>query len=62
MGESEYTVKVWDKPHVVSVYQKSKTVWIAVGEYMGERLETQGTSANSALKSWCDAAKYKGNL
>jgi hypothetical protein len=27
-------VKVWDKEHEVSVYQKSKPVWIAVVEYM----------------------------
>jgi hypothetical protein len=39
--EREMTVKVWDKPHIITVYQKSKTVWIAVGEYMGRRIEVQ---------------------
>jgi hypothetical protein len=40
----KHIVQVWDKPHEISVYQKSKSVWIAVGEYMGERLETKGVS------------------
>jgi hypothetical protein len=54
-------VKVWDKPYEISVHQKSKTVWIAVGEYMGERLETKGSSQLNAIKQWCEAARYKGN-
>jgi hypothetical protein len=31
--------KVWDKPHTIDVYQKSKTVWVAAGEYMGEQIQ-----------------------
>lgn len=56
------TVKVWDEPHEITVYQKSKSVWVAVGEYMGERLETKGSSESSAAAHWRDAANYKGNL
>jgi hypothetical protein len=41
---------VWDKPYEISVYQKSKSVWIAVGEYMGERLETKGSSKSAAVE------------
>lgn len=54
-------VKVWDKDYEISVYQKSKAVWIAVGEYMGERLEVKGSSARSAAAQWREAARYKGN-
>jgi len=57
----KHTVKVWDKPHEISVYQKSKTVWIAVGEYMGEDIEAKGRSEAQAIGTWRDAAKYKGN-
>ena len=57
----KHTVLVWDKPHEISVDQKSKSVWIAVGEYMGERLETKGSSESSALKHWREAATYKEN-
>jgi len=55
------TVIVWDKPYEISVYQKSKTVWIAVGEYMGGRIETKGSSQSAAAAHWREAARYKGN-
>ena len=55
------TVKVWGRDIEITVYQKSKTVWIAVGEYMGQRFEVKGRSANSAANLWRDAATYKGN-
>jgi hypothetical protein len=37
-----HTVLVWDKPQEVSTCQKSKSVWIAVGEYMGVRIKAKG--------------------
>jgi hypothetical protein len=55
------TVEVWGKDYEISVYQKSKTVWIAVGEYMGQRVETKAASHSSAVTHWRDAARYKGN-
>lgn len=57
----EHTVMVWDKPHKVTVHQNSKSVWVAVGEYMGETLETKGRSQSQALSAWREAARYKGN-
>ncbi len=59
---AEHKVTVWNKPYTISVYQKSKTVWIAVGDYMGERLEAQGRSESTAAHRWSEAARYKGNL
>jgi len=29
---TDRTVKVWDKPHTIDGYQKSKTVWVDVGK------------------------------
>ena len=55
------TVKVWDKPHDVVAHQKSKSVWIAVGECMGERLEVKGRTESQAVSAWREAARYKGN-
>ena len=46
--------------HVVQTHRKSKSAWIEVGEYMGERLQTQDRSEATALKRWAEAAKYKG--
>lgn len=57
----ERTVKVWDQDVKISVYQKSKTVWMAVGKYLGHRIEVNGRSANSAVVLWVNAARYKGN-
>ncbi len=56
-----HIVLVWDKPQEVSTHQNSKTVWIARGEYMGEQIETKGSSEAAAIKQWREAARYKGN-
>ncbi|UPJ31018.1 hypothetical protein [Bradyrhizobium sp. CW1] len=61
MSEREYKVTVWGKPHAVTVYQKSKSVWEAVGHYMEETIRVTDRSAGSAIKRWKSAATYKGN-
>lgn len=57
----EHRVNVWDKPHEITVYQKSKSVWIAVGEYMGKRVEVKGRTQSQAISAWREAARYRGN-
>ena len=52
------TVHVWAIPHVITVHQKSGTVWVAVGDYMGERIEIEGSSANVPAK-WVEAARLR---
>ena len=56
-------VKVWenDEPCEITLVQKSKSVWKAVGQYMGKPLEVQGRTANNAAALWRDAAHYKSN-
>ena len=56
-----HTVQVWNRPYEVSVHQKSKTVWIAVGDYHGERVETKGRTETQAVAAWREAARYRGN-
>ena len=58
---TQETVLVWGKEYEIIVHQKSKTVWIAVGEYMGNRIEAKGSSPSSAAAHWSEAARYKGN-
>ncbi len=55
------TVSVWSKTYEISVYQKSKTVWIAVGDYEGHRIEVKGRTQTQAVASWREAARYRGN-
>jgi hypothetical protein len=57
----ERTVMVWGKPHTISVYQKSKTVWAAVGDYMDERIEVKDRSRGTVVAAWRRAAEYRGN-
>jgi hypothetical protein len=59
-AEREHRVTVWNETLTVTVYQKSKSVWIAVGDYMGQRIETKDSSQGTALKRWIEAARYRG--
>ena len=53
-----HAVLVSEKFHIVSVRQRAKTVWIAAGEYRGERIEAKGASQRSAITHWWDAARH----
>jgi hypothetical protein len=58
----EPTVHIAGKPHVISVHQQSKTVWIAVGYYMRKRIEVKGRTQLDAVAQWRKkATRYKGN-
>jgi hypothetical protein len=57
-----HTVMVWGKSYEITVHQKSKSVWEAVGEYMGEPIGTKDSSSLTAIKRWREATQYRGNL
>lgn len=57
----KHTVMVWDKPYEVSTHQKSKSVWVASGSYMGKCIQTQDRSQATAIARWREAARYAGN-
>ncbi len=57
----ERSVMVWNKPCRVAVFQESKSVWIAVGMYLGDRIEAKDRSEATALKRWREAATHRGN-
>ena len=56
---AEHIIKIWEKPHAVSVHRESKSVWVAIGDYMGESIRVQGRSESAALRHWCEAARNK---
>jgi hypothetical protein len=60
-GEYEETVYVAGERCVISIHQRSKTVWLARGDYHGEPIETKGSSSSAAVKAWADAARFRGN-
>jgi hypothetical protein len=45
--------------YVIEVYQRTKSIWIAVGDYCGERIEVKSTSAAAAEKHWLGAARFR---
>jgi hypothetical protein len=55
-----HIVRVWDEPHTIETHQKSKSVWVASGEYMGETHSTQDRTEGAAVKRWREWAQYKG--
>ena len=56
-----HTVIVSGEPHSVTVYRRSKIVYIATGEYKGEQFSVEDRSIGIALKRWREAAQYKAN-
>jgi hypothetical protein len=55
------TVTVWNEKYEITVYQQSKSVWIAVGDYEGKEIRVQDRSQSSAAAHWQETARYRGN-
>ena len=60
MTVEERTVLLFDTPCTITIFHPSKAVWVAVGDYKGERMEVKGSSANTAAKNWIDEAHIRG--
>ncbi len=56
-----HRVEVWGKSYTVITHQKSKSVWIAVGDYMGKSIEVKDRSQATVIKRWREAARFKRN-
>jgi hypothetical protein len=46
----------------ITIYQRSKTVWIAAGGHRGRDLEVKGRSQAIALALWIEATQYRGTV
>jgi hypothetical protein len=55
------TVIVWGERYELTVHQRSKSVWIARGDFDGEPLEGKGRSPSAAAGNWREQARYKSN-
>ena len=53
-------VRVHDKHYFVKISPASKKAWVAVGDYMGRRIEVVGSSETNAARRWVAAARCKG--
>ncbi len=56
-GAKKYIVDIWGQPEEVFVYQRSKTVFIASGFYMGKSIEKKAPSEKAAKLAWQRAAE-----
>jgi hypothetical protein len=54
------TVYVGEQPNDVDLHQKSESIWIASGEYMGEQTEGEGSSPAAAVKRWMEMVHERG--
>lgn len=55
----ELSIDIHGQRCTIQVYLMAKTVWLAVGEYIGERVRTRGTTALNAVEAWRKAAELK---
>ena len=55
----ERSVDICGQRCTVQVYPMGKTVWLAVGEYVGQRVRTRGATPIKAAKAWRKAAELK---
>ena len=53
----EHTLNLEDGQRHLTVYRRSKTIWIAEGDCMGNQLEAKGATEGTALVVWLDAAR-----
>ena len=60
---NKQVVEVWGTKVEISVHQKpgTKTVWKAVGEYLGKTYESEGRTESEAAKNWAEQARYHTN-
>ncbi len=57
-GEYTRTVQVSGKPLEISVYQKSKSVWEAVGDHHGETYRSTGRNMSQAITALVRQIEY----
>ncbi len=57
------SVTVWEGDALVEIdlIQRSETVWVASGKYLGNFHEVEGKTKGQAKRKWIDAAHYHSN-
>lgn len=55
----EREVTVWGVPYMVTLHQRSKSVWVVTGNYMAGSIETQDRTPGAALTRWKEAATIR---
>jgi hypothetical protein len=45
----------------INIYQRSKTVWVAMGNYRGRAFEVRGRAPRQTITLWKEATRYRGS-
>jgi len=56
------SIEIRDQRCAIEVHRMGKTVWLAVGEYVGQRVRATGTTAQKAAKAWRKVAEFRANV
>lgn len=51
------TIDVLGKPQAINVQRKYRSIWIAVGEYQGRRIQVKERTENQAMAAWVAVAQ-----
>ena len=54
---TEHMIRVLDRACRITVQRRSRTAYVAIGEYLGQRVEATGRKEGYAVMAWADAAK-----
>jgi hypothetical protein len=60
--EQERKICVWNAVHAITILKQSPTAWVAIGEYMGQRLEVKEPPQGAAVRLCIRVAHYKTTL
>ncbi|MGO4835738.1 hypothetical protein AB4144_26200 [Rhizobiaceae sp. 2RAB30] len=56
----EHEVEVWGQKVTITVYQRSKSAWIASATILEQQFKVQRSTPDAAIKGWIDAAQFRG--
>jgi hypothetical protein len=59
MPSEDRIVRVRNRVYFITISQRSKIAWVAVGEYVGTYIEAVGPSTAGAARRWVAAAAAK---
>jgi len=57
-GTDQFCIKGSSGP-IKCEYRRSRAVWVASGEYIGEMISVTGRTSNSSITLWTDEAKSR---
>jgi len=59
VSTSKVTIRVIGEPYTIDVHAESESVWVADGEFRGERLTVKAPTEGLAVGSWRESARRR---